>query len=51
MMKGPDVGGDYGPYHQSKRKDIYQKYAQELLDNGKAYRCFCAQERLKEMRE
>jgi nondiscriminating glutamyl-tRNA synthetase len=42
--------GDYGPYTQSKRLDIYQKYAQELLDSGHAYRCFCTSERLATMR-
>ena len=49
--EGPDIGGDYGPYRQSERKKLYSKYAQELLDKGKAYRCFCTADRLKEMRE
>ncbi|PKL37089.1 glutamate--tRNA ligase [Candidatus Peregrinibacteria bacterium HGW-Peregrinibacteria-1] len=44
--KGPN-----GPYVQSKRTDLYRKYAQQLLDNGHAYRCFCTKERLEEMRE
>lgn len=35
--EGPDVGGDYGPYRQSERLDIYHKYAKQLLDEGKAY--------------
>lgn len=48
--EGPDVGGDYGPYVQSDRKEIYQKYAQWLIDNGYAYRCFCDKERLDEMK-
>ncbi len=39
--EGPDVGGDYGPYRQTERKDLYQKYAQQLLDKGNAYLCFC----------
>jgi glutamyl/glutaminyl-tRNA synthetase len=39
--EGPDVGGDYGPYMQSQRLDIYMKYAKELIDNGNAYYCFC----------
>ncbi|MFC1616069.1 glutamate--tRNA ligase [Patescibacteria group bacterium] len=43
--------GIFGPYTQSKRSEIYQKYAQELIDNGHAYRCFCTKERLDEMRE
>ncbi len=36
--EGPDVGGDYGPYRQAERLDLYRKYAEELLDQGKAYR-------------
>ena len=43
--------GDYGPYFQSQRKDIYQKYAQELVEKGKAYYCFCSEERLTQVRE
>ncbi|GKT51617.1 glutamate--tRNA ligase [Colletotrichum spaethianum] len=39
--EGPDVGGPYGPYEQSKRLDYYKKYTEKLLDEGKAYRCFC----------
>jgi glutamyl-tRNA synthetase len=42
--------GDFGPYTQSQRKDIYQKYIQELLASGKAYYCFCSSERLEELR-
>ncbi|HPL93086.1 MAG TPA: glutamate--tRNA ligase [bacterium] len=42
--------GDFGPYTQSQRKEIYQKYIQELLANGKAYYCFCSAERLEELR-
>ncbi len=49
--EGPDVGGPYGPYRQSERSEIYTKYAQELLDNDKAYKCFCTSEELAEMRE
>ena len=49
--EGPDVGGDYGPYRQSERKDLYLKYSNELLKNEKAYPCFCTSERLTEMRE
>src|SRR5690554_5494492 len=37
--EGPDVGGEFGPYRQSERRDIYGKYAQELLDKGKAFKC------------
>ena len=36
--EGPDVGGDYGPYRQADRLDLYRKYAEELLEKGKAYR-------------
>ncbi|RKJ75899.1 glutamate--tRNA ligase [Pyramidobacter sp. CG50-2] len=36
--EGPDVGGDYGPYRQTERLDLYNKYAQRLLDEGKAYK-------------
>ena len=43
--------GEYGPYIQSERLDIYKKYIQELLDTGKAYYCFCTKERLDEVRE
>lgn len=49
--EGPDVGGPYGPYRQSDRKDMYQPFAQELLDKGHAFRCFCTPARLEEMRE
>ena len=43
--------GEYGPYIQSERLDIYQKYIKELLDSGKAYYCFCTKERLDAVRE
>ncbi|WP_210396219.1 glutamate--tRNA ligase [Motiliproteus sediminis] len=49
--EGPDVGGDCGPYRQSERRDIYAKHAQELLDKGHAFRCFCSSERLDELRK
>ena len=39
--EGPEIGGDYGPYVQSERMDIYKKYAEELVEKGHAYRCFC----------
>ncbi len=48
--EGPHLGGDYGPYIQSQRQEIYQQYAQQLLESGQAYRCFCSSERLQEMR-
>ncbi len=49
--EGPEVGGDYGPYYQSQRLDLYQKYAQQLVDDGHAYRCYCSPERLAKTRE
>jgi len=48
--EGPDVGGPYGPYTQTERLDSYQKYCQQLLDDGLAYRCFCTAERLEAVR-
>lgn len=39
--EGPDIGGEFGPYRQSERKDIYLKYAKELVEKGEAYYCFC----------
>jgi glutamyl-tRNA synthetase len=48
--EGPDVGGPVGPYIQSERRDIYKKYAKELVERGGAYYCFCTKERLDEMR-
>jgi glutamyl-tRNA synthetase len=49
--EGPDIGGPQGPYRQSERTAIYQKYCNELLENGKAYKCFATPEELEEMRE
>ncbi len=49
--EGPDVGGNYGPYTQSERFDIYPKYVQELLDKGFAYECFCTPEELEAEKE
>ena len=49
--EGPDVGGDYGPYRQSERSEIYREHTGALLESGKAYRCFCTPERLVEMRD
>lgn len=48
--EGPDTGGAFGPYVQSERCDLYKKYANQLLDNGLAYRCFCTPQRLDEVR-
>lgn len=47
--EGPDIGGDYGPYIQSERKDMYLPYAEQLIKEGKAYRCFCSKERLEKI--
>ncbi len=49
--EGPDIGGPYGPYLQSKRKDIYTEQAQSLVTSGHAYKCFCTPERLNALRE
>ena len=46
-----DVGGEYGPYRQTERLDIYRKYWQDLLDRGLAYRCYCTEEELEKERE
>ncbi len=43
--------GDFGPYIQSNRLDIYKKHALELVDNGHAYYCFCSKDRLEKVRE
>ena len=48
--EGPDIGGDFGPYVQSERVDIYAKYAKQLVESGHAYYCFCDKARLEEMR-
>ncbi len=48
--EGPEVGGDYGPYMQSQRLDIYNKIAEILIKEGFAYRCYCTSERLDSMR-
>lgn len=49
--EGPDVGGDFGPYVQSQRKDMYLPFAEQLIKEGKAYRCFCTKERLEKLQE
>ena len=48
--EGPDNGGDKGPYRQSERSAIYTKYAEQLVESGHAFRCFCSSERLEELR-
>ncbi|MEF2969078.1 glutamate--tRNA ligase [Paenibacillus sp. M1] len=46
-----DVGGEFGPYRQTERLDIYRTYWQDLLDRGLAYRCYCTEEELEQERE
>ena len=48
--EGPDVGGEYGPYRQSERKDIYGEYVQQLLDAGHAFKCYRTTEELDALR-
>jgi len=48
--EGPDVGGPCGPYRQSERREIYPKYADQMLREGHAFKCFCTPERLEVMR-
>jgi len=48
--EGPDVGGRHGPYRQSERSSIYREYADKLLAQGHAFKCFCTPRRLEEMR-
>ncbi len=49
--EGPGVGGNYGPYYQSQRLELYQEYADRLLAGGHAYKCFCTPERLAALRK
>lgn len=49
--EGPKKGGDYGPYIQSERINLYNKCAEELINQGKAYYCFCSAERLDALRK
>jgi glutamyl-tRNA synthetase len=48
--EGPDVGGPFAPYRQSERAELYRAHAGELLESGKAYRCFCTADRLEKLR-
>ena len=50
-VEGPDIGGQYGPYRQSDRKDLYRKYADQLIESGHAYYAFDTPEELEAMRE
>ena len=49
--EGPDIDGPYAPYRQSERLEIYRKHAERLVDEGKAYLCFCTEEELQQERE
>jgi glutamyl-tRNA synthetase len=49
--EGPDIGGPFAPYRQSERLDTYAPFVDQLLAEGHAYRCWCSQERLAEMRD
>lgn len=49
--EGPKIGGNYGPYRQTERFDIYNKYAEKLMEEGYAYKCFCSKEELDADRE
>jgi glutamyl-tRNA synthetase len=49
--EGPEVGGEYGPYQQSERMDVYADVAAKLLAAGKAYHCYCSQEELEQRRD
>ena len=49
--EGPEVGGDHGPYFQSQRLPIYRQWADWLVEHGHAYRCYCTEERLAQVRE
>lgn len=49
--EGPGVGGEHGPYIQSERKNIYRKYAEQLVASGHAYYCFCTPERLQSLHD
>lgn len=49
--EGPEVGGDHGPYFQTQRQDLYQKYVDQLVESGKAYRCYATKEELQKARD
>ena len=49
--EGIDVGGENGPYRSTERRDVYNKYINQLLESGKAYRCFCSQEEIEAERK
>ena len=49
--EGVGIGGDYGPYRQTERVDLYEEYADRLLESGHAYKCYCTKKELDEMRQ
>ena len=49
--EGPDIGGPVGPYVQSQRMGMFKQYAEQLVKAGKAYYCFCTEERLNDLHE
>jgi glutamyl-tRNA synthetase len=49
--EGPEMGGQHGPYRQSKRREKYQQHARKLIEEDKAYYCFCSPERLEKVRQ
>jgi glutamyl-tRNA synthetase len=49
--EGPDIGGRFGPYVQSQRLEHYRQAAEQLIESGHAYRCYCTRERVQEIRE
>lgn len=49
--EGPGKGGDHGPYYQSERLNLYQEYAEKLINSGRAYRCYCTPEELEQRRQ
>jgi glutamyl-tRNA synthetase len=49
--EGPDVGGPYGPYRQTERRELYHVHAKTLVNGGHAYPCFCTPERLETVRQ
>jgi len=49
--EGPDIGGPYGPYRQTERREIYAQYTKELVEKGHAYPCFCTPDHLEKVRQ
>jgi glutamyl-tRNA synthetase len=49
--EGPDIGGPHAPYRQSERREIYSHVADQLIESGHAYRCYCTRERLELLRK